>query len=84
MPIDATKGLSAVRPPIAAPLGTLLFISARRGASGFSSKPLMWPSASKRRMPMAVASPGVTGWAAIVMSAWLSMCASISSEKSMR
>ena len=33
---------------------------------------------------MSVASKSVTGWAAIVMSARLSMCASISSQKSMR
>ena len=59
MPIEATNGLSGVSPPIAAPCGALLFISASRAASGFSSKPLMWPSASKRKIPIWVASVGV-------------------------
>ncbi len=70
--IDATNGLSAVRPPIAAPRGALLFISASRPASDFSSKPLICPSASNRKMPIWVASAWLIGCAAMVMSAWLS------------
>ena len=59
-------------------------ICASRAASGFSSKPTIWPWRSKRKMPIDEASSGVTGFAAIVMSALPSMCASISSSKSMR
>jgi len=48
-------------------------------AGGFSSKPATRPAASKRKIPIWVASAAVTGWAAIVMSARRSMCDSTSS-----
>ena len=84
MPIDATNGFSLVVPPEIDPRGVLLPISARRAAFGFSSKPMIWPSESNRKIPICVASAGVTGCAAMVMSARLSMCDSTRSQKSMR
>ena len=51
-----------------------------RSRFGFSSNATIWPSRSKRKMPICVASSGVTGCAAIVMSARRSMCASTSSR----
>ena len=77
MPIDATNGFSADGARNREPAGTLDPISARRSGFGFSSKPTIWPSASKRKIPIAGASSGVTGCAAIVMSARRSMCSSI-------
>ena len=55
-------------------------IALSRSALGFSSNPTIWPSASNRKMPMPGASSGVTGCAAIVMSARRSMCSSIIAE----
>jgi hypothetical protein len=62
----------------------LLPISASRALVGFSSNPAICPLPSKRKIPIWVASSGVTGCAAIVMSAPPSMCESIISLKSMR
>ena len=80
MPIDAMNGLSGELPPKVAPAGMLRWISASRAASGFSSKAVMRPLRSNRRIPMDEASDRVTGWAATVMSALWSMCASTSSQ----
>ena len=40
---------------------------------GFPSKPAIWPSRSNEKIPIVDASAMVTGWAAIVMSALVSM-----------
>jgi hypothetical protein len=49
-----------------------------RPAFGFSSKATIFPSRSKRKMPICVAVSASTGWAAMVMSARCCRCASSS------
>ncbi len=82
--MDATNGRSGVVPPAVDPLGVLLPICESRSLFGFSSKAPICPSRSNSRIPICVASSGETGWAAMVMSARLSMCDSTISQKSIR
>ena len=68
MPIDATNGLSGLAPSVL-PFDRLGPTSARRSPLGFSSNDTMRPPRSNQKIPIDEASSGVTGWAAIVMSA---------------
>jgi hypothetical protein len=61
------------------PGGVLCPISISRSRAGFSSKATICPLRLNRTMPIDDASSIETGWAAMVMSARRSMCASTSS-----